>query len=83
MLTPEVNVAGCFRASPAFVTDCLSLATNFFCRMRAELEIVWCLCFRVNQVGLADLENYSYPLKMVFQSMIEHYIICPEKKVVE
>lgn len=84
MLTSEVHVAGCFRASPALVTDCLSLATYlFFCRTRAKLEIVWCFCFRVKQVGLADLEIYSYPLKMVFQSMIEHCIICPEKRGVE
>lgn len=51
--------------------------------MRAKLETGWCFCFQIKQVGLADLDNYSYPLKMVFQSMIEHYIICPEKKVVE
>lgn len=79
MLAPEVNIAGCF--SPALVTDCLSPAVYFFCRTRAKLEIVWCFCFQAKQVRLADLENYSYPLKMVFQSMIEHCIICPEKKV--
>jgi len=83
MLTPEVNIAGCFRASPALVTDCLSPATSVYGRARAKFETVCCFCFLVKQVGLADLENYSYPLKMVFQSMIEHCIICPEKKAVE
>lgn len=38
MLTPEAHVAGCFRASPAVLTDCLNLATIFLLQDKGQVR---------------------------------------------
>lgn len=38
MFIPEVSVAGCFRASPALKTGCLSLATSFFLQDKGQVR---------------------------------------------
>lgn len=80
MLPPKANVAGCFRARPVLVIDGPVLLQTPFCRTRAQLQIVWCFCVRVKQVRLANLENHSCPLKMVFQSMVKHQSVQKRKE---